>query len=134
MSIFGIIGLSFLITLLLVAIFMLIVTITEPDFSSTAIAITVGIFCALFVVFVFVGVMINTEQELLYIAEYETQKVTIEQSLESTSLSDLARTDLVKKAADLNGELAARKAKYDRWHYVMFGKDVYDNVEFISFN
>ena len=40
---------------------------------------------------------------------------------------------IVNKAIDINGELAERKARYERWYWVCYNDDIYDNVEFIEF-
>ena len=81
----------------------------------------------------FIGIGINTEYELAYVARYEVQKETIEMSLNSEALSGMERIELVNKAVELNGEMAERKAMYDRWHYVTFDDSIYDGIEFIKF-
>jgi hypothetical protein len=65
------------------------------------------------------------------VAKYEAQKATIEQSLDSDVLSGLERIELVNEAAELNGELAERKAQSERWHVVYYEDGIYDNVESI---
>jgi hypothetical protein len=49
--------------------------------------------------------------------------------LKSEVLSGLERIELVNKAAELNGELAKRKAQSELWHYVYYDNNVYKNIE-----
>lgn len=131
MSIFWIIFLALLFAALLAGIaFVLIMVIADfdvPDwFPRTMIIIGV----ILWVVFIFAGIGINTEDHNLWLAKYEAQKYTIEASIESETLSGLERIELVNKAAELNGELAYRKEAIKLWHHVVYGnKSIYDGVE-----
>jgi hypothetical protein len=77
----------------------------------------------------FIGIGIDTNEERLFIAQYEAQKEVIESSLESDVLTGFERVELVKQASELNGELAKRKAKYEIWYYVTYDEGLYDNVE-----
>lgn len=136
MSIFGIIGLS-----LLVSVFVFILTAIIANFifdwefdewwqklvlALAIIATIVGGTCG--------GICATTEDAQIFVAQYEMEKITIENSLESDYISGLERIKLVNKAVELNGELAARKVRYNRWHHVTFDKHVYDDVEFIKFD
>lgn len=133
MSILGIIGISILITFLAVSIHCLGCAIAD-SYDSILSNVALFVYLGILTVSVFIGIGINTENEILYIAEYTTQKTTIEQSLESASIDGLERVELVNKAVELNGELALRKRKYDIWHYVTYDSTMYDDVEFIVFN
>lgn len=42
------------------------------------------------------------------------------------------RIILVNKASELNGKLARRKSKFDRWYYVTYDDTIYDNVDMIQ--
>lgn len=132
MSIFGIIGLTFLIGLMVFAIGILIMLLCDYLETWGVIAcIVVGI--AVWIAGIFIGIGLNTEYERTYIAKYEVQKSTIEMSLDSDALSGMERVQLVNKAVELNGEMAERKAMYERWHYVTYDNSLYDNVELIKF-
>lgn len=135
MSIIWIIILAFLAALLIFALAGLIVCVlNEYDYDDTAekaliVITTVCIF--LWPIFTCIGVATNTECHEIWIAEYEAQKMTIEASIESENLSGLERIELVNRASELNGELAARKTEVSFWHHVTFG-DVemrYNNLE-----
>ena len=80
------------------------------------------------------GIGLTTEDERVFVAQYESQKTTIETSINSDILTGAERVALVTKAAELNGELATRKTLYDRWHHVTFDSTIYDDVEFIKFD
>ena len=82
--------------------------------------------------FTFVGIGIYTEEERIFIARFEAQKQTIEMSLDNENLSGLEKIELVKKATELNGELAERKSRFNMWHYVSYDNSMYDNIEPIS--
>lgn len=133
MSIFGIIGLSIMITAFIVAFHFLICAVMD-NYDSALNKKTLVIYVVLTLVAVFVGIAINTESETIFIDKYIAQKTTIEQSLESTSISDMERIELVNKAVDLNGELASHKSRYERWHHVTYDRTMYNDVEFIVFN
>ena len=85
MSIFGIIGIGFAISLVLWAISMPVTFLIENDdadytvarwvISIMAIAIWIGT--------VFIGIGIYTEDDRLFIAKFEAQKQTIEMSLDN---------------------------------------------------
>lgn len=131
MSIFGIIGLSFLIALLSGVISMLITSLMmdkdpqEPVVWVTFIIVSVVVLISC----VFGGIGIDTEDEQYFVADYEAQKATIEQSLESDQLTGFERIELVNKATELNGKLAGRKYYFNLWHNVHYDNSIYDNVE-----
>jgi ABC-type siderophore export system fused ATPase/permease subunit len=85
-----------------------------------------------FVASIFTVIGIATEQEHIYIATYEAQKETIEQSIDSETLTGFERIELVKTATELNGEMTKRKAKANRWHVVYYDNTLYDYIEPIS--
>jgi NADH:ubiquinone oxidoreductase subunit 5 (subunit L)/multisubunit Na+/H+ antiporter MnhA subunit len=135
MSIFGIIGIGFLIAFALWVVSMGVTLFVECErnenypvaqwvMSIIAIAIWIGA--------VFIGIGIYTEDERLFIAKFEAQKQTIEMSLDNENLSGLERIELVKQASELNGEMAERKAKLQVWHYITYNNSMYDNIEPIS--
>lgn len=136
MSIFGIIILSFLIGALIALLLCLPFYGFEflCDYPRWQITIVIGVLVLVTIVGTLLGIGIVTRDERVFIAKYEAQKVTIEQSLTSDVLSGLERIELVNKAVDLNGELAERKAKCDRWDVVLYDESMYNNVEFIKFN
>ena len=132
MSIFGIIGLSIAIAMIVFLVFALCdicVEIESDKFWIIAIVVSI----AILICSILVGIGLTTENERIYVAKYEMQKLTIEQSLASDMLTGLERIELVNKAIELNGELAERKARFDLWHTVYYDNSIYDNVDFISF-
>lgn len=134
MSIFGIIGLSFVIALCVAAL-SFIVSWGACDCSEvTGVVIAAALLVVLFVIGTFVGIGIVTDDARVYATRFEVQKTTIEQSLSSDTLTGLERIELVNKAIELNGELAERKAYADLWHVVLYDESIYDNVEFIKFD
>lgn len=113
MSIFGIIGISFVIAAIvsLSAILLLDCFVNDPTrILLCALAICVMVT----VVGTFAGVGISTEEAIEYRANFDAQKDIIEQSLELDELSGLERIDLVTKAAELNGEMAAKMVSAER--------------------
>lgn len=69
------------------------------------------------------------------IAEYQAQKVTIEQSLSNEELSGLERIELVKQASELNGWLAKQKVIMSKWTEFDIYKSVreeYQRAEYID--
>lgn len=132
MSIFGIIGISALIAVFALSICGLISVLREPE-SNTFWIITVIITVIVLICSTLVGIGLTTENERIYVAKYEMQKLTIEQSLDSNMLTGLERVELVNKAIELNGELAERKTSFNLWHHVHYDDGIYDNVDFISF-
>lgn len=130
MSIFGIIGICFLIALLLFSISMLVACLGEYKNAAQWGILIISI--AIWIGAVFIGIGIYTEDERLFIAKFEAQKQTIEMSLDNENLSGLEKIELVKQASELNGEMAERKAKLQVWHYVSYNKSAYDNIEPIS--
>lgn len=133
MNILGITTLAFLVGTLAFAITMLLITIADPidNLPWLIVAIVLGI--AVWIGGVFIGIDINTKDAKTFIASYEAEKFTIEQSLNADALTGFERIELVKRASELNGKLAARKEKSTFWHWVYFEKGIYDNVEFIDF-
>jgi hypothetical protein len=81
--------------------------------------------------FIFGVLGLTTESAETWTASYEAQKATIEASVESENLSGLEKFELVKQASELNKELAERKAKADRWHWVYYGGNPYADCELI---
>ena len=133
MNIIGIIFTCLLVGILSFCIGMLIYTVIDPYNELLFIGIN-GIVAILVTVFAtLIGVGINTESEKIYVEKYLSQKTTIEQSLRSELLSGAERVSIVNKAIDINGELAEKKARYERWYWVCYEDDIYDNVEFIEF-
>lgn len=132
MSIFGIIGFSCLIGILVYAIGVLTVVIIN-DYEDTIFIVTIILTVITIILGVVAGIALTTSDEKIYVAKYEAQKTTIEQSLKSDMLGDFERIELVNEATELNGELAERKAKFELWHHVHFDNHIYDNVEFIEF-
>lgn len=129
MSIFGIIGICLLLSVAFFALLLAIdVWIDEEWFLLMSIAISVCIF----IIGIFVGIGINTRQEQIYINKYLIQKETIEISIHDENITDLSKTQLIKLATELNGELAEHKTKYNYWHYVYYDKSLYDDVDFIN--
>ncbi len=135
MSIFGIAGLGILIGLLLVLIALLpfIADWWDSD-SKWVVPFLIGVFVITLVISLLVGIGLVTEDERIFVSKYEMQKTTIETSLNSDVVSGLERIELVNKAVELNGELAERKARCDRWHHILYDNHIYDNVEFIKFD
>lgn len=140
MSIFMIVFLTFLLALLILCLGGLVLTsyaeetyMNEANYEKLiAILITVCIF--LWSIFIPIGVAINTECHKVWIAGYEAQKETIEASIVSENLSGLERVELVAVAAELNAELATRKARFNLWHHVTFDDTLYDDVDLIQIN
>lgn len=134
MSIFGIIGLCFLIALVPFIIGIVIMVVCDLDDFKFIKSLIINIVIAVLVWVggVFAGIGIYTEEERVFIAKFEAQKQTIEMSLDNENLSGLERIELVKQASELNGEMAERKAKLQVWHYVTYNKSAYDNIEPIS--
>ena len=132
MSLIGIITIAFLIALLPLLIGSIIVTENDPYHIILAWIIVIGISVAVWVGGVFIGIGLNTDEARTFIASYGAEKFTIEQSLNTDTLTGFERIELVKRASELNGELAARKEKSTFWHWVYFEKGIYDNVEFID--
>jgi hypothetical protein len=133
MSIFLIILLSILVAILVGTLTWIAISIISgfdaPDWTGLALVIVTII---LWIVFIFVGIGINTEDHKAWAAVYEAQKYTIEASIESETLSGLERIELVNKAAELNGELARRKTIIDRWYHVTYDDTMYNGVEMIQ--
>lgn len=133
MSIFGIIGLSFLVALGMTCVaYGILYAIDECTYGVddwVFVLVLVGTLVVTLVGGTFAGIAINDEQQKLFIVQYEAQKEVIESSLESEVLTGFERVELVKQASELNGELATRKAKYDIWHYVTYTDGLYDNIE-----
>ena len=134
MSIFGIIAISLLIALLGLSIIFLVWEWLDRYSDKRFYIMAICIPLVIFLVSIFAGIGIVTEYEKQYVAKYEIQKETIERSLESDILSGWERAELVNKAVELNGELAERKFKFNKWHYVFYDNSIYDNVDFITFD
>ena len=136
MSIFEIIGLTFLIaTILGLIAFLFCWCIEESIYKDTNWYLTTPVIIGvvIWISAIFIGIGINTEEEKVFVKKYLAQKHTIEASLEAEELSGLERIELVKQATELNGELAERKATFELWHFVVYDNTIYDNVELIKF-
>lgn len=133
MSIFGIILVSLLCACGAALIGILIaMTVNSEDSDIIRVAIIVAF--VVFILSIFIGIGINTEYARVWSANFEAQKTTIEQSLDSEVLAGLERIELVNKAAELNGELAERRASSELWHYVYYDEDIYSGIEPIIIN
>ena len=84
--------------------------------------------------FTFLTIGMQTEEARVYADEFEAQKNTIEQSLESDILTGLERIELVKLATEANRDLAKKKATMRLWYYVYFDETIYDHLEPINLN
>ena len=132
MNIIGIIGISSLIGLLALAIGMLVCTTVEPYNDILWLIVIFSIVAVVTISSVFIGIGLTTEYERIYVEKFNAQKATIELSIESESMSGFERATIVNRAAELNAELAERKARYGRWYFVCFDDSIYNNVEFID--
>ena len=134
MSIFVIILLALLIGVLVALIYGFVYVLIDDymDHFRINLVIMCCIGLAIAIAGIFIGIGLTTENERIYINKYEAQKETIETSLESDVLTGFERAQLVNQAATLNGELAERKAKFDRWHFVTYDSSMYDSVEPIN--
>lgn len=139
MSIFGIIALTLLISVIVFflswGLCYLIQEYMEKwsdDYWFLTWLISLIIAICAWIGFIFIGIGTYTEEERIFIARFEAQKQTIEMSLENENLSGLEKIELVKKATELNGELAERKSRFNMWHYVSYDNSMYDNIEPIS--
>lgn len=137
MSIFGIIGITFFISLLIWvfvggAPIMADCYDGDEDKQKKHLFV-VTIFSIIFwVAGIFIGIGINTENARVYVAKYLAQKQTIEMSLANEELTVLERVQLVTKATEINGEFARKKAKFELWHFVVYDNTIYDGVELID--
>lgn len=133
MSIFGIIAIGLLLGLASFAIGVLIIDCLYP-YSKNDVPLMVNgtIATLILLTIVFGDIGINTHSERCYVAEYKAQKETIENSINSDTLSDLERNQIVNKIVDINGEFAKRKAQYNTWYYVYYDNHIYDDIEFIT--
>ena len=137
MSIFGIIGLSFLIFVIIYSLLMLPWAFSDSDNEDIPTKypmIVTIIIPILWVCSIFIGVGMVTEDEKVYVQKYLAQKQTIEMSLASEELTGLERVQLVTKATELNGEFAEKKARFNLWHFVVYDNTIYDGVELIDLN
>lgn len=137
MSIFGIIGIAFFISLLiwfLLGVAPIIIDGYDGDKDKQVKNLfVVTIFSIIFLVAgIFIGIGINTENARVYVAKYLAQKQTIEMSLASEELTGLERVQLVTKATELNGEFSEKKARFNLWHFVVYDNTIYDGVELID--
>lgn len=132
MNIVGIGVISFLVGVIASLLAVLIICWKEPDVTVLGFKISIMIGVAVWIGSIFIGIDINTKDAKTFIASYEAEKFTIEQSLNADALTGFERIELVKRASELNGELAARKEKSTFWHWVYFEKGIYDNIEFID--
>lgn len=136
MNIFGIIGLAFLFAawfgLISGLVFVMIDCCAYKNVVLIGWITSVSIALVAWIAGVFIGIGIGDKEERVFVARYNAQKYTIEQSLKEEDLTGLERFELVKQATELNGELAERKAKFELWYHVHYDNDIYDNVELID--
>lgn len=132
MSIFGIIGTTFLIALGCALVVLLIFLVIEPEGILIPMIIVVSVGLITWLGGIFIGIGLTTRYEKVYVQQYLAQKYTIEQSLKNDSLTGLERIQLVNKAAELNGELAGKKTRFEMWDFVTYDSTIYDNVELIE--
>ena len=132
MNIIGIFAISLLIGIGVFAFGMLIYT-TCDCYSSCLISLISVLTLISIAVCISIGIGLNTDAEKVYVDKYLTQKATIEQSLASEILSGTERVAIVNKAIDINGELAERMSRFERWYFVCYEYDIYDGIEFIEF-
>lgn len=134
MSIFGIIGISLILALIMGGISLMITldicNMDEDEPKPWIIALCITL--TFMILLPFIGIGIDTEDERCFVASYEAQKATIEQSLESDQLTGFERAQIVNKATELNGELANRLYYFNLWHNVHYDNSIYDNVEPIN--
>lgn len=81
-----------------------------------------------------IGMTICTNDEIAYVSSYQVQKATIESSLTSPNITGWERTELIKKAVELNGEFTYRKTQYSFSYNLYWDNTIYDGVEPISFD
>ncbi len=81
-----------------------------------------------------IGMTVCTNDEMAYVSSYQVQKATIESSLSSPNITGWERTELIKKAVELNGEFAYRKAAFSAWYKLYWDNTIYDGVEPIIFD
>ena len=126
MSIFGIIGIGFIVGLCFFCIVMGILLFLDNDY---AFIISLIVSVVLWISSVFVGIGICSENERVFVQEYQVKKQTIEISLQNENLTGYERLQLVNSAVELNGELAKRKATFNLWHFVVYDNTIYDGIE-----
>ena len=131
MDIFSIIVICVFVVCLLWVILSIPFFLEEEHFCKTHNIIS-AVCGALFFVSVFIGIGITTEEERIYVAEYIAQKQTIELSLENENLTGMEKIQLVSTATELNGKFAKKKAKFNRWYFVVYDKTIYDGIELID--
>lgn len=127
MSIFGIIGIGFVIGVLVFCTLIPIMLLRKTTKAFFITSLIVGV--VLWISFVFVGIGIYTESERVFVQEYQAKKQTIELSLQNENLTGYERLQLVNSAVELNGELAKRKATFNLWHVVAYDNTIYDGIE-----
>lgn len=132
MSLLGIIILAFLVAFVAFGIAAVIIIGVDPYHDELAWVLVAVLAVAVWIGGIFIGIGLTTNEAKAFVASYEIEKMTIEQSIDSDILTGFERVELVKLASELNGELAARKEKSTFWHWVYFEKGIYDNVEFID--
>lgn len=132
MNIFFIIILVGLVLSIPFCIMMLITADNIPAVAVKQRIIGVIVCLLAWIVFVTIGIGINTHYERLFVKKFLAQKETIERSFENDNLTGLERIQLVSKATDINGEMAERKARFELWYFVVFDNTIYDNVELIK--
>lgn len=119
MTIFGSIGIGLLFSTIIIGLYVLVCVCDDIKIKWWLVIILfiviVGIACC-------INITVYTEKEKIYVEQYLAQKQTIEQSMQSEKLTGLERMQLVQQATELNGELAEHRAKYNKWHYVVWGE------------
>lgn len=71
-----------------------------------------------------IGAQIDINANGTFIAEFETSKKLIEESIENDSLSGYERIALVEQALDLNRELTKKQYDHDRWYGVCIPDEI----------
>lgn len=133
MSIFGIIGLTLFIAVIIAFLTLAIAAACNDwDVEIKHVVITALVLATVWIAGTFIGIHINTQDERVFAAKYSASKYTIEQSLDNPDLTGLERIQLVQQASDLNGQLAERKMRMNLWYYVYYDYSIYDNIEFID--
>ena len=134
LNIFGNVFFSALFAVLAFFLFGLYACLTDKDEISRKVGtcVCIGI-CLIFLLTISISINVAYNKECEFAEKFIVQKTTIEQSLESESLSGLEKIELVNKAVDLNGELAERRLKLTRWYNVVWDKSVYKNIDYIKF-
>lgn len=132
MNIIGILAISLLIGIGVFG-FGMIIYLSVDGYSNWPMSLISSLTLISFAASTFIGIGLTTDAEKVYVDKYLAQKSTVEQSLASKTLSGTERVAIVNKAIDINGELAERMSRFERWYFVCYEDDIYDGIEFIEF-